>query len=132
MTDAWRRALVRRDADPDGAITAARSMLESVLKTVLDDRNQPYDEGTDLPKLFKLVQKELDLAPASQTEDQFRAILGACSTVVQGLGSSRNKVGDAHGQGRSGYRAAPRHAALAVNLAGAMAMFLVKTAEARA
>lgn len=132
VTDAWRRALVRRESDPEAAITAARSMLESVLKTILDDRRVSYDDGLELPRLFKLVQGELGLAPNDQTEDQFRAVLGACATIVQGIGSIRNKVGDAHGRGRSSYRAVPRHAGLAVNLAGAMAVFLIDTAEQHA
>jgi hypothetical protein len=35
--------------------------------------------------------------------------------------------GDAHGQGRNPIRPTPRHAELAVNLAGTMAAFLVST-----
>src|SRR5208337_1333814 len=34
---AWQKALDRRAADPEGAITAARSLLETVCKYVLDD-----------------------------------------------------------------------------------------------
>jgi hypothetical protein len=33
----WQRALERRISDPEGAITAARSLLEAVCKHVLDD-----------------------------------------------------------------------------------------------
>lgn len=40
-------------------------------------------------------------------------------------------AGDAHGAGRKRYRPAERHAALAVNLAGSMALFLIETHEAR-
>ena len=51
--------------------------------------------------------------------------------MVNGLGSIRNRDSDAHGQGRKSYRPAERHAALAVNLAGSMALFLMETHEAR-
>lgn len=34
----WTKALERRVSDPDGAITAARTLLESVCKHILDDR----------------------------------------------------------------------------------------------
>ena len=51
-------------------------------------------------------------------------------TVVNGFGSVRNRTSDAHGQGRKAYRPAERHAALAVNLAGAMALFLMETHKA--
>jgi hypothetical protein len=47
--------------------------------------------------------------------------------VVEGLGSLRNKIGDAHGTGKAAVRPAPRHAQLAVNLAGAMTTFLIET-----
>lgn len=128
---AWTRALERRVTDPEGAITAARTLLESTCKTILDDRDVAYDDGADLPALYRSVQGALQLSPSDQTEDRFRAILGACTTVVKELGSVRNKHSDAHGSGRTTYRAAPRHAALAVNLAGSMALFLIETHEAR-
>jgi hypothetical protein len=131
VRDAWTRAVERRDSEPDAAVTAARSLLESTLKTILDDHGEPYDEGDDLPKLYRRVQDVLRLSPAEQTEDRFRAILGACSTIVKELGSVRNRHSDAHGEGRKRYRVEGRHAALAVNLAGAMALFLIETHEAR-
>jgi hypothetical protein len=43
----------------------------------------------------------------------------------------RNRTSDAHGHGRRFYRPAPRHAELAVNVAGAMASFLIETFERR-
>jgi hypothetical protein len=39
----------------------------------------------------------------------------------------RNKLSDAHGRGKAGGRPKPRHASLAVNMAGALATFLVET-----
>jgi hypothetical protein len=39
----------------------------------------------------------------------------------------RNKIGDAHGKGKAAVKPAARHAQLAVNLAGAMATFIVET-----
>ncbi|MCD6726893.1 MAG: abortive infection family protein [Solirubrobacteraceae bacterium] len=118
--------------DPEGAITAARSLLESVCKTILEDMTVEYDDrDDDLPKLYKRVSKALTLAPSDHTEEQFKAILGGCTTVVNGLGSIRNRASDAHGHGRKSYRPGSRHAALAVNLAGATALFLMETYEAR-
>lgn len=35
VSEAWSRALDRRDSHPDGAITMARTLLESTLKTIL-------------------------------------------------------------------------------------------------
>jgi hypothetical protein len=128
---AWTKALDRRVADPEGAITTARTMLESTCKTLLDDLGVPYKERDDLPALYRELSSSLDLAPSAHTEEQFKAILGACNTIVQELGSLRNRVSDSHGPGRKSYRPAPRHASLAVNLAGSMALFLIQTHVAR-
>jgi hypothetical protein len=127
----WTKALARRQADPEGAITVARTLLESVCKTILDDLGATYGRGDDLPKLYHEVSTELNLAPSLHVEQQFKQILGGVTSVVQGLGSLRNQQSDAHGQGRKRYRPSARHAALAVNLAGSTAVFLMQTWEAR-
>ncbi|MGU3345368.1 abortive infection family protein [Pseudomonas monsensis] len=50
---------------------------------------------------------------------------------LEGLGALRNRLSDAHGKGKGGVKAAPRHAELAVNLAGSTALFLLATWEAK-
>lgn len=128
----WTKALDRRKSDPEGAITAARTLLETVCKHVLDGCGTAYSKnGADLPELYKLVSKELNLAPNLHSEDVFKQILGGVTSVVHGLGAMRNRLGDAHGQGKAPVRPAPRHAQLAVNLAGSTALFIVETWEAR-
>lgn len=128
---AWSKALDRRHSDPEGAITAARTLLESVCKHVLDELGIPYDSGIELPALYKLTAENLNLAPSQHTEEVFKQILGGCAGIVGGLGALRNKLSDAHGKGKVGVRPAPRHAELAVNLAGAMASYLVATWSSR-
>ncbi|WP_458437716.1 abortive infection family protein [Methylorubrum extorquens] len=71
------------------------------------------------------------LAPDDHTEQVFKQILGSCQSVVESLGSLRNKLSDAHSPGPKRARPQPRHAELAVNLAGAMATFLVATWQTR-
>jgi len=123
----WNRALERRHTDPEGAITIARTLLEAVCKHILDATSEPYTEKDDLPALYRSVAIKLNIAPSQHTEDAFKRILGGATSVVEGLGSLRNKIGDAHGKGKAAVRPAARHAQLAVNLAGAMATFLVET-----
>ena len=129
--DSWRRALDRRLDDPEGAITSARTLLESVCKHILENLGDEFDEGADLPHLYRLCSKALNLAPSQHSEQVFKQILGGCTAVVEGLGAVRNRLGDAHGKGRVAAKPAPRHAELAVNLAGSMAAFLVATWEDR-
>ncbi|MDG3440668.1 abortive infection family protein [Nitrospirillum amazonense] len=133
VTDAWQKALSRRETDPSGAVTSARTLLESVCKHILEDDTGAalYSPNDDLPKLYKFASERLNIAPSQHSEEVFRRILGSVSSVVEGLGALRNKIGDAHDPGRKRFKVAPRHAALAINLAGSMALFLVETANAR-
>jgi len=124
---AWQKALDRRTADPEGAITAARMLLETVCKHILDDARVPYPDNADLPKLWDIAAEQLNLAPRQHEEKVFKSILGNCQAVVNHLGAIRNRIGDAHGQGRRPVKPKPRHAELAVNLAGTMAAFLIAT-----
>ncbi|HWA54131.1 MAG TPA: abortive infection family protein [Solirubrobacterales bacterium] len=127
----WQKAVARCESDPEGAITAARALVESTCKTILDDLGEPYGEGDDLPKLYRCVAKALKVAPEDRTEEQIKRILGGCMSAVEGLGSLRNRSGDAHGRGRISYKLGARHAFLAVNLAGTVTVFLAQTFEAR-
>lgn len=122
----WQTALERRASDPEGAITAAKSLLESVCKHILDAKSVSYDSRKlETHELYKLTVDVLSLAPSNQTKDIFKQVLGGCSAVVNGLGAIRNKLGDAHGKDSKTAKPASHHAELAVNLAGSMALFLV-------
>lgn len=129
---AWQKALERKTQDPAGAITLSRSILESVCKHILHGLNVPFNEtNIDLSELYKLTASELNLAPDQHSEKIFKQILGGCSGIVNGLGTLRNKHGDAHGSGPVAVKPKTRHAELAVNLAGSMAVFLIQTFEAK-
>lgn len=127
----WTQALDRRDTNPEGAITLARTLLEDVCKWIVVEAGEAYEEKDDLPALYKKLAKILKLAPDDHTETVFKQILGSCQSVVESLGSLRNKISDAHSLGPRRVRPAPRHAQLAVNLSGTMATFLVDTWNAR-
>ena len=129
VNQVWQKALDRRTDDPEAAITSARTLLESVCKHILDETDTSYENNADLPKLYHLTATQLNLAPDQHSEQIFKQILGGCQSIVSGLGAVRNRYGDAHGQGSSPTKPSPRHAELAVNLAGAMSMFLVATWE---
>ncbi len=125
----WSKAMERRENDPEGAVTLARTLLESVCKHILDRRGTCYKHDADLPALYKATSTELNIAPSQHSEQIFKQILGGCTAVVEGLGALRNRLSDAHGQGKLSVKPAPRHAELAVNLSGAVAQFLIATDE---
>ena len=129
----WTKALARRTADPEGAITMGRTLLETVCKRVLDERNEIYDDRADLPDLYKAVATLLNLAPDQHTEAPIKAILGSAMNLVNGLGTLRNRLSDSHGRGgRIPVKPSQRHASLAVNMAGALAAFIVETHQEKA
>jgi len=125
----WDKAIERREIDPEGAITVARTLLEATCKYILDQQNIQYDDGADLTILYKTTAKTLNLAPSQHTEQQFKQILGGAESVVNGLSSLRNKLSDAHAIGVVRARPSSRHATLCVNMAGTMSEFLISTYE---
>jgi hypothetical protein len=127
IKEQWDKALERRSTDPEGAITTARALIETTCKYILDSLSIQYDDNYDLPKLYILTANQLNLAPQNHQEEIFKQILGGCQSVINGLGSLRNKVGDAHGKGLRHVKPHERHAKLAVNLAGTLSSFLIDT-----
>lgn len=127
IKEQWDKALQRKANDPEGAITSARTLIETVCKYILDQLHIEYDDTLELPKLYKLAAKQLNLAPEQHNEDVFKQVLGGCQGVVEGLGSLRNKLSDAHGKRKNHLKPSARHAELAINLAATMSIFLLET-----
>ncbi len=110
------RILEAVDRDPADAITAARALVETACKTVLDELAQAFDDRDDVPTLYKKTAVALRIDP-TQHEVIYRQVLQGLASSVQGLAELRNKLGDAHGPRRGvialslvtpGWRPAPR------------------------
>ncbi|MBR9648579.1 abortive infection family protein [Clostridium tyrobutyricum] len=129
ITEEWNKALLRRNTDPKGAITIARTLLETTCKYILDEQKIKYKDSVDLPVLYNITSKQLNLSPAQHTDDIIKQILGGCFSIVQGIGALRNKISDAYGQGIDRISPYERHAMLTVNAAGTLATFLLQTFE---
>ncbi|HPV80649.1 MAG TPA: abortive infection family protein [Dermatophilaceae bacterium] len=127
VQDSWRQALDKIHSDPEGAITATRTLLESTCKHICDERGVSYENNWDLSRLYKATAGAMEIAPDQHSEQVIKQILSGVSTVVTGLGSLRNSLSDAHGRGKRAVRPAPRHAKLAVNAGFAVAGFLIDT-----
>src|SRR5690606_19008930 len=70
LIDTWEKALQRRATDSDGAITSARTLLESTFKHVLDEKGVSYSDNGDLRPLYELASKELNLHPSQHSSNQ--------------------------------------------------------------
>jgi hypothetical protein len=114
--------------DFDGAITNSRSLVEAVLVSIekeIGGAETKYDGN--LPALYSRVQKHLNLIPGQEgLANCLRKILTGLTSVVQGLGELRNKMGDYHARQ---YQPARHHAHLAVNCSRTLAQFLFDTKE---
>ena len=127
IREEWEKAIDRKASDPRGAITSARTLLEATCKHILTKHNITYAEGTELPKLYGFCASALSLHPSQHTEDVFKEILSGIMSVVKGMGSMRNKLGDAHASKIASPKPASRHSAFAVHISCSLAMFLLET-----
>jgi hypothetical protein len=85
-------------------------------------RGQPFDDKSDLPKLARAAQLSLGLDPSTRSgpdsSDGVRRILGAVTTIANGLAELRNRgLGTGHGPATARVGLGSRHAHLAVNAA---------------
>lgn len=116
-----------RENDPSQSIGSSKDLLESVLKTILEDLGQD-STSHDIPTLLKLVQQQLEIDPTDETtkklDKKVKRILSNLGQVVIGVAEIRNLVGTGHGRTES-YDIDPNHALLIVNSVGAISAFLI-------
>lgn len=127
IIEEWEKALDRKTPDPRGAITSSRTLLEATCKHILTKHGIDYQEDEELPKLYGMCAKKLSLHPSQHSKNEFQEILSGCFSVVKGMGSMRNKLGDAHASKIASPKPLPRHSAFAVNISCSLAMFLLET-----
>jgi AcrR family transcriptional regulator len=130
------RALANAASDPEDAITAACSLIEGVCRSVLIELDKPLPAKRDISSLYRAVRDPLGLSPdrTDLPEDSLadiKTVLGGLSAVVQGIGSLRTNVGDAHGRERGFKRVDARIARLAIHSAGNVSLFFIETWQAK-
>ena len=122
------RALTQADADPEDAITAACSILESTCRCLLGEMGEPIPDRQDLAGLVRAVQAALDLTPGrADLNADVRAVLSGLTTVTGAIGALRTHGGDAHGRGRGIARVDGRVARLAIHGASTVALFFIES-----
>ncbi len=105
------RALASAETDPEDAVTAACSIVESVCKS---------------------VQEQLGLSPArkdlpNEISVDVKMVLQGLASMVQGIGALRTHGGDAHGREKGFKRIDARIARLAIHSASCAAVFIIET-----
>ncbi len=135
-TDYINRQITRMEStiesDPDLAIGTAKEFLETVCKTILNERGENYSKNLELLplvrlscKILKLVREDVpDYAKAAET---IRNLLSNLTTVSQYLAELRNPYGTGHGKDAYFKGLEPKHARLAVGAASTLGVFLFET-----
>lgn len=123
--------------DPPQVIGAAKELIESTAKLILNTRGISYltskGKEPDIPQLVKRAQEALGVHPSAINEgadgqSSTIRILGGLATVALGLGELRNAgYGTGHGPGQERIGLYPRHAHLALSASRTWCEFMLDT-----
>jgi len=109
--------------DYDGAITNARTLVETIMLELVHKYNASYVHEGDLNKLYKEIKVILKLEiKKGEYPDSIIQLLSGLTSIVNGISSVRNSMSDAHAKR---YKPSKHHAKLAANSAKTLSEFLV-------
>lgn len=120
------------DRVPDFAFDLAKTLIESVCKTILEDIGRPADPKWDAPKIMKETMTYLSMLPpghlnAAKARESLTKTLNGLHTTVQGLCELRNDYGlSSHGRDGFSARLDLRQATLAAQAADTIVSFLYR------
>jgi len=122
-----------QSSDYDGAMTNARSLLESVLLFIMSGLNLNTDNCKgNLPKMYKILANKLDLNHTTCIDASLRQLLSGCFSIIDALSCIRNKTSDAHGKEKiKYYKPELRYAKLYVNIIRSLCEFILEVHQTR-
>ena len=115
---------------PSFAFDLAKTLVESVCKTILTERGVPHKSDDDLPQLFRMVTQQLPFLPPSasgeaEARNSLQRTLGGLHTTLLALCELRNTYGfSAHGTDRQRPSLESTQAMLAAQAADTIIGFL--------
>ena len=114
--------------DPALAFDTAKSLIESVCRTIFLERNEPCDTAWDVPKLLKETTRFIGLTPDGHdpaVSDILRRIAGGLQNTIQSLGELRSKQGlIGHGKEANAPELDGLHALFAARAADSLVHFV--------
>lgn len=120
------------DKVPDFAFDLAKTLIETVCKTILEDLGRPADPKWDAPKIMRETTTFLSMLPpdhsnAAKARESLTKALNGLHTTVQGLCELRNDYGlSSHGRDGFSARLDLRQATLAAQAADTIVSFLYR------
>ena len=124
----WTKAQTAIEVDPARAITAARSLVESVCKHVLHTFPVANPSVTRDLTLGRHLKNAVDALKLHSDEGALKMI-ESFNVIAARLGELRNEASDSHGRGPLDRTPSAIEARLAVNSAGVLATGLMEVAE---
>ena len=129
------RATERLSHDPAGAVTLARTVLESTFKHIAADGQNGPQQGEKPVNLLNVALEVLGFPRSSKagmegTPTGLDKVVRGLRTVVEGLSQFRNRYSDAHGHVES-RTPVSRDARFAVSASEAVTVFLLEVLEER-
>lgn len=115
-----------KNKDYDGAITAARTLVEEVESEIYIELNDGKDNEFkgDMNKLYSAIAKKLNLTVDKDLDSRLKKILSGLYSINDGIAGLRNIASDSHAKS---YSPQAHHAQLAVNSAFTLCQFLCDT-----
>ncbi|MDL1970720.1 MAG: abortive infection family protein [Candidatus Desulfofervidaceae bacterium] len=120
----WLTAYSRLRSNPSASITSARTMLETVFRTIINERNQQPDTSGDLGRLLRQVEQVLNFDTAINQEEH--RILNGLTNIINGISGLSNVAGDRHGLIGGEEINDPTVANLVLNASGTVALFFIE------
>lgn len=119
--------------DYDGALTNARSLLESVCIYILEkNTSEKIKSDGKLNDLYKKVAVFLDMDTSIYENTELKKIISGSFGIVTGITALRNSMSDSHGKSSLSNSKIPKHhAVLVVNLAKSISEFLISSVNYR-
>jgi len=120
------------DEDFSGAITNARSLVETILLYIeykLSEGDKKFNG--DLNSLYKNVATKLNLSvdKNKKIDDSLKKIISGLFSIISGIAELGNDLGDRHGKANKNYTVERHHAILVVNSAKSFTEFIFSSYE---
>jgi hypothetical protein len=118
--------------DTDLAIGTAKELIETECKSILKNKNIPFEKDWTIARLLKETTVTLDFTPKKATRGEravlsIRQILSGIGTTIQGVLELRNAYGTGHGKEADFEGLEPKYAKLIVGLISEIAILYLAT-----
>lgn len=120
----WFTAYNRILSNPAAAITAARTLLETIFKTIISERNKNPEDPSSLMRLLRQTQRLLGFEPAQLPEEH--QIIQGLANIINGVATLSNRAGDRHGLIDGLSIDDPSLASFVVNACGVLGLFFIE------